>query len=401
MSRGKLLQRHRHRIYFRNPDMDFYFMWVLGHQTYGGAEFGECFHIASRIRDGDPESWAEAWIQLASQVEGTACAALESGHRVSAREASLRASTYYRAALACMRPTDHRFGDASSRSVSCFRNAATLHDFPIEPVEVAFEGKSLPGYFARVDGEKRRTLIVVGGAETSAEELYFWGGTAGVRRGYHVLMVDLPGQGNTPSSGLYQRRDTEVPLGAIVDYALSRSEIDAERLGLYGISLGGYMVCRAVAFEKRIKACAANAPMTDVYRMIMGEIPAIVQRLPGVARKALVKVAGRRNRLTETLMTKFCWQAGVSEWSEGLELARAAKLDGLVSQITCPMLCMIGTGESDEAMTQAREFYDQLAVEEKEWRLFTEEEGADAHCQVNNFSLMHQVLFDWLDDVLA
>jgi hypothetical protein len=78
VGRDKLLQRHRNRLYFRNADMDFYFMWVLGHQTYGGAELGECYHAASRIRDGDPESWVEAWIQLANRVEGTASAALDS-----------------------------------------------------------------------------------------------------------------------------------------------------------------------------------------------------------------------------------------------------------------------------------------------------------------------------------
>lgn len=65
------------------------------------------------------------------------------------------------------------------------------------------------------------------------------------------------------------------------------------------------------------------------------------------------------------------------------------------------MLCMIGTGEWDKAMIQAREFHDRLAVPKKEWHVFTEEEGADAHRQVNNFGLMHQVVFDWLDDVMA
>ncbi len=59
---------------------------------------------------------------------------------------------------------------------------------------------------------------------------------------------------------------------------------------------------------------------------------------------------------------------------------------------------MVGEGESEEQMTQAREFYDALKCP-KELRIFTAPDGADAHCQINNLSLMRQVVFDWLDDV--
>ena len=33
-------------------------------------------------------------------------------------------------------------------------------------------------------------------------------------------------------------------------------------------------------------------------------------------------------------------------------------------------------------------------------RVFTEEEGAEEHCQFGNMALLHQVLFDWLDETL-
>ena len=33
-------------------------------------------------------------------------------------------------------------------------------------------------------------------------------------------------------------------------------------------------------------------------------------------------------------------------------------------------------------------------------RVFTEEEGAEEHCQMGNMTLLHQVLFDWLDGTL-
>lgn len=36
----------------------------------------------------------------------------------------------------------------------------------------------------------------------------------------------------------------------------------------------------------------------------------------------------------------------------------------------------------------------------KTLQVFTEEEGAEKHCQFGNIALLHQVMFDWLDETL-
>lgn len=59
---------------------------------------------------------------------------------------------------------------------------------------------------------------------------------------------------------------------------------------------------------------------------------------------------------------------------------------------------MVGEGELEEQMAQVREFYNALQAP-KDLRIFTAADGADAHCQINNLSLMQQVVFDWLDEV--
>ena len=241
------------------------------------------------------------------------------------------------------------------------------------------------------------TLIMVGGGETCAEELYFWIGPAGVRRGYRVLMVDLPGQGGTPFDGLFFRTDSEVPIKAVVDYALSRPEVDAERLAVFGISGGGYMVSRAVAFGKRIKACIASAPIVDVYRLATAEVPSVLLRTSCFCKDILIRLAGIKSPLPVIALEKFYWQAGVSHLSEALEMARQARVEK-AGEITCPVLCTVGEGESEEQMTQARKFYDALKYP-KELRIFTAPDGADAHCQINNLSLMQQVVSDWLDNL--
>ena len=401
MSKQNLWQRSKQRIRFRNKDMDFYFAWILAHQQAGGAALGECFHAAGYIQDGNPKSWYTAWIEIARRVESQATVAQEKGHSISAREAYLRAFTYYQFAAVFVGPREQRLQEVWQKAQWCFQQAVARLDPPIEPVQIPFEGKSLPGYFLHSYGgtKKAPTLIMIGGGETCAEELYFWVGPAGVCRGYHVLLVDLPGQGRTPFAGLFFRIDSEAPIKVVVDYVLTRPEVDPDRLGLFGISGGGYMVSRAISFEKRVKACIASAPIVDMYRLIKAEIPRAFLGAPTVLRNLFVKWIAFLNPLPVIAMEKLCWQAGVSSISQALDMAQQAKVEK-IDEITCPVLCLCGEAESDEQKAQAREFYDSLKGV-KEFRIFTAADGADAHCQVNNLSLIQQVVFDWLDDVFG
>jgi len=59
----------------------------------------------------------------------------------------------------------------------------------------------------------------------------------------------------------------------VVDYALTRSEIDPNRIALMGISMGGYLAARAVAFEHRIAACILYNGVYDGYDAIASSFP--------------------------------------------------------------------------------------------------------------------------------
>ena len=66
------------------------------------------------------------------------------------------------------------------------------------------------------------------------------------------------------------RLDYEVPVKAVVDYALLRDDVDEERLAMVGFSLGGYFASRAAIYEKRIKACVVDSPIIDISRYYGG-----------------------------------------------------------------------------------------------------------------------------------
>jgi hypothetical protein len=73
--------------FFKDGDMDFHFgNLVLGAAVNGGAEIGEAFYAASRIKDGDAATWQKEWYDLARLVEARGLASMAAGHKVSARD---------------------------------------------------------------------------------------------------------------------------------------------------------------------------------------------------------------------------------------------------------------------------------------------------------------------------
>ena len=77
-------------IAFRNSLFDGQLRRTIGHGTYGGAELGECLATASRVIDGDRESWYRAWLQLADRTFAAAESSAVHGYRESARARDAR-----------------------------------------------------------------------------------------------------------------------------------------------------------------------------------------------------------------------------------------------------------------------------------------------------------------------
>src|SRR3712207_6143485 len=159
---------------------------------------------------------------------------------------------------------------------------------PVEPVEIPFEGTTLPGYFCRVDDSDRPrpTLICTNGYDSTIYELYL-DFAAALRRGYNLLLYDGPGQGRPLiKQGLVMRPDWENVVRPVVDYALTRPEVDAEKLVIMGISLGGYLAPRAASAEHRLAACIADPGLWDMLEAMKARLSAlpkdVLEKFPDV-----------------------------------------------------------------------------------------------------------------------
>jgi pimeloyl-ACP methyl ester carboxylesterase len=392
---------------FKSGTFDFQLMRWLSQTTYSGAEIGECFSTAHLIEDGDNESWLAEWQKTAARVEQIARGCLERGHKVSAREAFLRATTrattYYEAAFFYTPDADHRKRELYDHHRQCFQSAGALLGTPFDVVRIPYQTSTLPGYFMRPDDSsvRRPTVMIMTGGDGTAERLYFnGGGAAALRRGYNVLCFEGPGQTGAYllDNALTYRYDWEVPTTAVIDYLASRPEVDVDRIGFIGYSWGGYFVPRAAAFEKRIAACVANCLLPDVYTPVIGTMGVADLIANGKDVKPEQLTTLQRYTLEEG-MPRFGFPNGLHELPAWAESLKKMTLWGLESQITCPVLNLSATGEGAQTNEHARTFFDVLPNPRNRFVLTTEDEGAELHCQRGNSSLLHQIEFDWLDEI--
>ena len=125
------------KIYFDDPEYDGQFLRAVDYAP-AGAQIGEAWAIAAQIQAGDKTSWYNEWSSYADRLYELAVKSRDAGHRVSARNAFLRASNYYRTAYIFMFavPVDPRVVDAYEKQTDAFRKAAELFERPIEVLKI-------------------------------------------------------------------------------------------------------------------------------------------------------------------------------------------------------------------------------------------------------------------------
>jgi hypothetical protein len=273
----------------------------------------------------------------------------------------------------------------------------------VERIEIPYEGMTLPGYFFRTGpaGESRRTLIFNNGSDGPVTASWVQGIADAVDRGWNAVTFDGPGQNAAlVRQHLPFRPDWEKVITPVVDYLLTRPDVDPRKLALLGISQGGYWVPRAVAFEHRVAAAVADPGVVDVSAAMLRQIPHfLVKLLDAGEQEKFDKDMGLALHLSASTRSTMAFRMrpyGVTSAYEFFTAARAYTLsDEVIGQITCPVLL---TGPDHEQFWpgQSQELYDKLP-EAKALIRFTAEEGADSHCEPAGNGIRGERIFGWLD----
>ncbi len=390
---------------FEDHQFSFEFIRTLGYSSTGGADINECLITAYRIEDGNKDSWFREWHKTAMGLETLGDRFLVAGHKISAREAYFRASGYYRTAEFFLHgnPKDSRILKTWAKSRSCFQKAIPYCSHPIKYLRIPFLNTTLPAYLCLVDESEvnRPLLIIHTGFDGTAEELYFEIGKLALKRGFNCLLFEGPGQGEMiRKQGIPFRPDWETVITPVVDYALQLPTTDTGRIGLIGISFGGYLAPRAVAFEKRIKVCVANGGIYDMYENTLKKCPPGTEKMINDENAARIFDDNVQKEIEAGRINGWFFNNGMFTFKAGspskfIHLLKAYSLKEHAVKIDCKML--ICDSENDvELPGQAKKLYDALKCP-KEYMLFRAEEGADQHCQMGAVMISGERILNWVE----
>ena len=261
------------------------------------------------------EDWCSAWCARAAQHETTGRKALAEGFKLSAAQHLTTAAVCYHFSKFVFVLDPAQMRAAHLKAVEC-RKLALPHLRPAgDYVRIAFEGKSFAGILRRPAGAARPPIVVMCmGLDSAKEEMESYESLF-LARGLATLAFDGPGQGESEYDFAI-RGDYEVAVKAVIDWLEPRQDIDAGKIGLWGVSLGGYYAPRAAAFEKRVKACIGLSGPYD-FGAIWDTLPELTRETFRVRGKCATQEDARQHALT-------------------------LSMQGVARQIRCPLYLVAG-----------------------------------------------------------
>ena len=282
--------------------------------------------VARKVKPYNLQSWYSEWSKVAAKNEELAARFVAEARNVTAHEFYLRAADFYRRALVYLPDSDSRMLPTYRKLGETFEQAWSLVPAPFERVKIPYEGELLEALFFPGRGRAGARLPVVynyGGADGILLRGEDGGAGQYVRRGMHFIDVDGPGHGGLlREKKLYAPADSERVAKAVIDYLVTRPDVDPDRIGLHGSSMGGYSGPRCATAEKRIKAVAVWSGAYNLVDDIFDYYPPIQDRLR--------------------------WLIGARNLHEARERIKEFTLEGRAARIECPLL--VGYSHDDRVM---------------------------------------------------
>ena len=264
---------------------------------------------------GEWREWAPAWKRVGDEHLALADAAERAGRTVSATDAYQRAAWCYHLGKFLWFEDRALHDELRERTVATYARAVGRIDPPGERIEAPFETAVIPGILRKPRGVAKPPLVLVVPGLDSVKEELFAIESEFLRRGMATLTIDGPGQGeNAPRFPI--RADWSSVVRPIIDVLVARTDVDAGRVGLMGISMGGIYGPRAAVKEKRLRALVALAGPYD-----------------------LSECWAALNPLTRG---GYVFYTKSRDEDEAFEKSKSLTLRGVLKDVTCPMLVIHG-----------------------------------------------------------
>ena len=221
-----------------------------GHLSpFEGMRATDAERICNTITRLDRDVWARAWSAVGREYESEADALAAGGGAADAlRELYLLAFNYYRIGRYPCAGSPLQF-KAYEDSVKVYHKASRYFAPAMEVIRVPFGDQVLTGYLQKPPGVHKPPVVMhwggVDGWKEDRLRAQSWLNQAGMAG----FAIDMPGTGESPVR--FTDPNAEKTFAVLIDYLLTRDDIDATRLGVWGGSFGGYWAARLAFVEAR------------------------------------------------------------------------------------------------------------------------------------------------------
>ncbi|MCI0509659.1 alpha/beta hydrolase family protein DUF1100 [Chromohalobacter marismortui] len=360
-----------------------------------GAKLGEIMDMCQPLLEASAEgedigtqAFMQAWVRKADQLVSLADEDSASGRGFSASDKLHRASLYYLIAERMQAQGSENRLATFHKGRKTFDDGARLGTLNVARHEIPYGDKRIAALFSQAQGvEGPAPAVVFLNGLDSCKELLWWSRLPEelARRGISCLCVDQPGTGESLRlQGLPATWQAEQWGTPVYEWLAAQPGVDADRIGITGISLGGYYAPRICAMEPRFASGAvwgANHNWAEVQRRRLqreGENP----------------VPHYWNHVQ--------WVFGASDRDDFFRRAAGMTLDGVMELIKVPFLVTHGAKDRQISLDYAHQSYDQLINSpRRELKIFTEREGGVEHVGADNMSFGRHYIADWFAETLG
>ncbi len=277
---------------------------------------------------------AREFMKAARRRELRALAELDRGHAATAREGFFTAAVLYGGAQWPIQANTPLNLDLNRKKNECYERFMALAGRRVERVEIPFGDRQVPAILHLPPGhagEKLPCVVVISGMDGWKEISVAMDGDKWLARGFAVLAVDGPGQGEALCREVWFDPDTYGQLGpAAYSGAASRPEVDPARVVVHGLSFGSYWATLLAAAEPRFAACGVAMTCFEPHGFSIFETA------------------------SPTFKLRFLYMTGCRDEAELARLLDRIDVGKLAPAIRCPYL--VAAGEDDQLSDAAATF---------------------------------------------
>ena len=391
---------------FKDKTFNFEAKRVLQYAVDRSAEINEVLQTVSRIKEKDTESWYNEWLKTANKIDSLATFGLYD----SLYKANLfaRAHTYYRTAEFFLLANDKRKIEVYNKSITTFYKSLDLENVDYIKMQIPYKESFLSGVFFQGNEKAKDNplIVIVNGYDSYKEETYFLLAEEAINKGYAVLIYDGPGQGESiRKNNLLMTHEWEKPNSAVLDFFIENQYIPDDII-LFGYSLGGILVTRASAFDKRITGIVNFDIFYDFADAALYESPdnfksAIInkEKISGTTKFVMKKML-KYNPHFRWAMTQGEFVFGLNSQKPWEILQEYTKytIKDISENVTCKVLLM--AGEEDHFVPVSFLELNRQALRNAQnitTISYSEETGGQEHCQVGAILNWRADFFKWLE----